>query len=149
MMKLYEKINTYKPEYSLDTWIYRVTRNLCIDHLKKKKHEFSELPEDLRSVSNDDPEQYVLTMEPPNTGIPARASNSYSKRMSFALGFACNFFLLLGLGTFIVSGVYYNSPLAGSIEQNIININVHEKIENNYTWFVETIYNSKTFKGGK
>jgi RNA polymerase sigma-70 factor (ECF subfamily) len=34
-MRVYEKIGTYRPEQSLQSWIYRVARNLCVDYYRK------------------------------------------------------------------------------------------------------------------
>lgn len=50
-MRVYEKIGRYRPEHSLQSWIYRVARNLCVDHyrknVKKRKLEdgFDSVPE--------------------------------------------------------------------------------------------------------
>jgi RNA polymerase sigma-70 factor (ECF subfamily) len=44
-MRVYEKIGSYRPDHSLQSWIYRLARNLCIDyyrkHAKKRKLEGS------------------------------------------------------------------------------------------------------------
>ena len=50
-MRVYEKIGHYRAERSLQSWIYRVARNLCVDYYrknaKKKKleHGFDSVPE--------------------------------------------------------------------------------------------------------
>ena len=42
-MRVYEKIGSYRPDHSLQSWIYRLARNLCVDyyrkHAKKRKLE--------------------------------------------------------------------------------------------------------------
>lgn len=37
-IKVYKNINKFQGKSSLYTWIYRITANLCIDELKKKRH---------------------------------------------------------------------------------------------------------------
>ncbi len=34
-MKVYEKIGSYRPDHSLQSWIYRVAYNLCVDFYRK------------------------------------------------------------------------------------------------------------------
>lgn len=36
-IKIYRNLNSFKEESSLYTWIYRITINVCIDELKKRK----------------------------------------------------------------------------------------------------------------
>lgn len=36
-MKVYKNIDKFKGNSSLYTWIYRITANLCLDYIKKKK----------------------------------------------------------------------------------------------------------------
>lgn len=36
-MKVYKNIDKFKGNSSLYTWIYRITTNLCLDYIKKKK----------------------------------------------------------------------------------------------------------------
>lgn len=36
-IKIYKNLNNFKEESSLYTWIYRITVNVCIDELKKRK----------------------------------------------------------------------------------------------------------------
>jgi len=36
-VKVYKKLNTFKGNSSLSTWIHRITVNLCLDRLRKKK----------------------------------------------------------------------------------------------------------------
>jgi RNA polymerase sigma-70 factor (ECF subfamily) len=58
-MRVYEKIGSYRPEHSLQSWIYRLARNLCIDyyrkHAKKRKlqDDFASIP-DRHLASADD-----------------------------------------------------------------------------------------------
>jgi len=34
-MRVYEKIGSYRPEHSLQSWIYRLAYNLCVDYYRK------------------------------------------------------------------------------------------------------------------
>jgi RNA polymerase sigma-70 factor (ECF subfamily) len=34
-MRVYEKIGAYRPGHSLQGWIYRLARNLCVDYYRK------------------------------------------------------------------------------------------------------------------
>jgi RNA polymerase sigma-70 factor (ECF subfamily) len=39
LMRLVEKIDLYQPGHSLQSWLFRIARNLCIDHYRRhKKH---------------------------------------------------------------------------------------------------------------
>lgn len=59
LMRVYEKIGSYRPDHSLQSWIYRLAYNLCVDHYrkytKKRKLEdgFDRVPErQLASADN-------------------------------------------------------------------------------------------------
>jgi RNA polymerase sigma-70 factor (ECF subfamily) len=43
-LRLYQKAHTFRAESKLATWLYRVARNACYDHLKRRKHEPRLLP---------------------------------------------------------------------------------------------------------
>jgi RNA polymerase sigma-70 factor (ECF subfamily) len=45
-IKIYKKIGDYRGNAKLSTWIYRITKNTCYNHLKKEKKykEMCELP---------------------------------------------------------------------------------------------------------
>jgi len=34
-MRVYEKIGSFRPEYSLQSWLYRLAYNLCVDYYRK------------------------------------------------------------------------------------------------------------------
>ena len=36
-IKVFEKLHTYNPLFSFNTWIYTITRNHCINHIQKKE----------------------------------------------------------------------------------------------------------------
>jgi len=39
--KAFEKLRQYNPKYAFSTWLFRIAKNNCIDHLRKKKKEES------------------------------------------------------------------------------------------------------------
>jgi len=39
--KAFEKLSQYAPEYAFSTWLFRIAKNNCIDHLRRKKKEES------------------------------------------------------------------------------------------------------------
>ncbi len=57
-MRVYEKIGTYRPEHSLQSWLYRMAYNLCVDYYRKfaKKRR---LQDDFASV----PERHLAQAE--------------------------------------------------------------------------------------
>lgn len=51
MLKIYQSLDRYTTKFSLQSWIYTISRNHCVDYLKKKKTsvEFDErITQDLR-----------------------------------------------------------------------------------------------------
>ena len=43
-LKVYEKLDTFKGEARVSTWIYRITVNTCLDMLRKRKKDGGPLP---------------------------------------------------------------------------------------------------------
>lgn len=39
--KAFEKLQQYTPEFAFSTWLFRIAKNNCIDHLRRKKKEES------------------------------------------------------------------------------------------------------------
>jgi len=37
--KAFEKLQQYTPDYAFSTWLFRIAKNNCIDHLRRKKKE--------------------------------------------------------------------------------------------------------------
>lgn len=36
-LRVYNSLSRYSPQYQFSTWIYRITQNLCIDYLRRRK----------------------------------------------------------------------------------------------------------------
>lgn len=51
-VRLYKSLEKYNPEYKMSTWIVKITTNLCLDTLRKKKQDTVTL-EDAVGVSSD------------------------------------------------------------------------------------------------
>ena len=51
-IKIFNKISSFNGESSLSTWIFRITKNTCYDHLRKnKKNIEGEIPENMADAS--------------------------------------------------------------------------------------------------
>lgn len=56
VIRAYKKFSQYKGKSSFSTWLYRITINLCIDHLRKDKSKKAELIDNMEYThyKNDD-----------------------------------------------------------------------------------------------
>jgi RNA polymerase sigma-70 factor (ECF subfamily) len=62
MMKIYNNLHTFNPIHSFKAWIYKITRNHCIDYIKDKKKELyasGEIEFD-KIYENNDPEKIMI-----------------------------------------------------------------------------------------
>lgn len=50
-LQAYRKLGTYKGDSSLGTWLYRLTTNLCLDHLRSKQGRMGQVTD---SIDEDD-----------------------------------------------------------------------------------------------
>jgi RNA polymerase sigma-70 factor (ECF subfamily) len=57
-MRVYEKIGSYRPEHSLQSWLYRLAYNLCVDYYRKFEKK-RRLQDDFASV----PERHLAQAE--------------------------------------------------------------------------------------
>lgn len=60
-IRLYKSLDKYNPEYRMSTWIVKITTNLCLDTLRKKKQDTVAL-DDAIGVSSpvDTPEESLI-----------------------------------------------------------------------------------------
>lgn len=58
-LRLFQKAYTFRAESKVSTWLYRVARNACFDHLKRRKHE----PRPMAPRGTGDPDE-------PGGGLP-------------------------------------------------------------------------------
>jgi RNA polymerase sigma-70 factor (ECF subfamily) len=62
MLKIYENLDRYSPEYALSTWIYTIARNHCRDSFRKRKIESVQIPDEEELVSPaGSPEVYAVS----------------------------------------------------------------------------------------
>ena len=60
-IRLYKSLEKYNPEYKMSTWIVKITSNLCLDTLRKKKQDTVSLDDAIGvSSSVDTPEETLL-----------------------------------------------------------------------------------------
>jgi RNA polymerase sigma-70 factor (ECF subfamily) len=63
-LRMYRSLRSYNPEYQFATWAVKITSNVCLDWLKKKKHEtvsVDDIPELGDKRAN--PEEQYMTEE--------------------------------------------------------------------------------------
>ncbi len=62
-MRIYRYLDRFRGDAKLSTWIYRITRNCCLNHLKREKRqrELAQLPEDLPGENS--PEKELIQAE--------------------------------------------------------------------------------------
>jgi len=66
MIKVYKNLESYDFNYAFSTWIYRITRNHCIDLLRKKKVNLENLT-DKHSTKKHTPENSLIDLELKNS----------------------------------------------------------------------------------
>ncbi|PYG85697.1 RNA polymerase sigma-70 factor (ECF subfamily) [Ruminiclostridium sufflavum DSM 19573] len=60
-IRLYKSLDKYNPEYKMSTWIVKITSNLCLDTLRKKKQDTVALDDAIGVSSNTDtPEEALI-----------------------------------------------------------------------------------------
>lgn len=60
-IRLYKSLDKYNPEYKMSTWIVKITTNLCLDTLRKKKQDTVTLDDAIGvSSSVDTPEESLI-----------------------------------------------------------------------------------------
>jgi RNA polymerase sigma-70 factor, ECF subfamily len=67
-LQAYRKLGTYKGESSLGTWLYRLTMNLCLDHLRSRRGKMALVTDSL----DEEDAAPVVSPERPAEAISAR-----------------------------------------------------------------------------
>ena len=63
-IKIYRSASSFKSESKLSTWIYSITKNMCIDFLRKqKKYSHQELPNILPDMDTPSPQEIAEKAE--------------------------------------------------------------------------------------
>lgn len=67
LIKIYRAVGDFKFQSKLSTWIYRITTNVCMDEMRKRKRSKSvssdDLPEDAFGADHATPEAHALSQE--------------------------------------------------------------------------------------
>lgn len=60
-IKIYNSLNKYDPQFKFSTWVIRITSNLCVDWLRKRKGESVPIDEvyDLKDEAYTPEEEYI------------------------------------------------------------------------------------------
>lgn len=63
-IRIYKSLNRYNPEYKFSTWVVKITTNLCLDMIRKKKVDSMPI-EEIEGVSSDcdTPEEQFISRE--------------------------------------------------------------------------------------
>jgi RNA polymerase sigma-70 factor (ECF subfamily) len=78
-IRLYKSLERYNPEYKMSTWIVKITSNLCLDTLRKKKQDTVTLDDAIGVSSNTDtPEQAFINNQ--KTELIRRAINELPEK---------------------------------------------------------------------
>ena len=60
-IKIYKNINSFKENSSFNTWVYRITSNVCIDEIRKRKYAIP------LTMVKDPPTEFEIPIESPNS----------------------------------------------------------------------------------
>jgi RNA polymerase sigma-70 factor (ECF subfamily) len=63
MIKIFSGIDNYDPKYGINTWMFKITRNHCIDYMKRKQHNENCIEEEMVPSPAGNPEQLYLAGE--------------------------------------------------------------------------------------
>ncbi len=62
MLKIFKSLETFKSNYSLSSWLYAITRNHCINYVKKKK-----------DIASENMDNYDSTLSNPETSLLSKS----------------------------------------------------------------------------
>ncbi len=63
MLKIYTGLDSYDPCYGMSTWLYKIARNHCIDHLRKKQNDGDPVEAETLPSAEGNPEEIYLAGE--------------------------------------------------------------------------------------
>ncbi|MCD4728623.1 MAG: RNA polymerase sigma factor [Pirellulales bacterium] len=84
-IRIHRYLDRFRGEAKLSTWIFRITKNCCLNYLKKEKRcrEMGELPEDL--PAEDSPDVDIIQAEKRTLVRRAVGKLPYEQRLAIAL----------------------------------------------------------------
>jgi RNA polymerase sigma-70 factor (ECF subfamily) len=84
-IKVYRRLNSFDPKRAgFSTWLYRITYNLCVDYLRKRKYQTT-LEEDFAAEDAKGPEQKAIESEQSQKLLEAVSSLSEEYRTPLML----------------------------------------------------------------
>ena len=65
-IKVFGSLDRYNPEYAFSSWLFKITSNLCIDHLRKRRITTFAMEDPVESEKGEYTRQYVAPDLPPD-----------------------------------------------------------------------------------
>jgi len=65
-IKTFGSLDRYNPEYAFSSWLFKITSNLCIDHLRKRRITTFAMDDPVESEKGEFTRQYVSPDPPPD-----------------------------------------------------------------------------------
>jgi len=68
-MKVFAILDRYNPAYSFSNWLLKITSNLCIDSMRKRRIETLPMDQPIRTEKGDVERQYPAASDPPDKAL--------------------------------------------------------------------------------
>jgi RNA polymerase sigma-70 factor (ECF subfamily) len=68
-IKVFGSLDRYNPEYAFSSWLFKITSNLCIDHLRKRRITTFAMEDPVESEKGEYTRQYVSPDPPPRRDV--------------------------------------------------------------------------------
>jgi RNA polymerase sigma-70 factor (ECF subfamily) len=82
-VKVFALLDRYNPAYAFSSWLFKITSNLCIDFIRKKRVERVPMDEPVQSDKGDYVRQFESSEDDPETAAIKKERNAY---LSKAIG---------------------------------------------------------------
>lgn len=79
-VKVFAMLDRYNPSYAFSSWLFKITSNLCIDFIRKKRIEGVPMDEPVRSDKGDYIRQFETSVDDPETASLKRERSGYLSR---------------------------------------------------------------------
>jgi RNA polymerase sigma-70 factor (ECF subfamily) len=71
-MKVFSMLERYNPSYAFSSWLFKITSNLCIDSIRKRKLETLPLDQPIQSAAGEFSRQYESSEDDPEKTMMGR-----------------------------------------------------------------------------